>query len=153
MINRLGSTRLGVWTIKHIISPSQRWFYQLTAGKYFRCGTKNRQILLLTTQGRRTGKERTTPIFFLRDGDRLVICNVNPGYEHTNPWVLNLRANPLVKVQICSDIQVYHAREIMGDELDCYWPRLVQIWPAYQDHFSKSGQRAVFILERALTDS
>lgn len=42
-------------------------------------------ILLLTTKGRRTGKERTTPIFYLREGERLVICNVNPGFERTNP--------------------------------------------------------------------
>ncbi len=149
MISRFGSTRLGVWMIKHILSPSQRWLYQLTAGKIFRWGTKNRHVLLLTTQGRRTGKERTTPVFFLRDGDRVVICNVNPGFEHTNPWVLNLRANSLVKVQIGSDIQTYCAREVMGEELDFYWPQLLQIWPAYQDHFSRSGQRAVFVLERA----
>lgn len=123
MINHFGVTRLGVWTIKHIISPSQRWLYKLTAGRTFRLGRENREILLLTTQGRKTGKKRTTPVFFLRDGDRLVICNVNPGFEHTNPWVLNLRANPRVKAQVGPDINIYDAREAMGEEMDRY-PRI-----------------------------
>lgn len=149
MMNRFGSTRLGVWAIKHIVSPAQRWIYQRSGGKVFQWGNKNRHILLLTTRGRRTGQERTTPVFFLRDGDRIVICNVNPGFEHTNPWVLNLRSQPLVKVQIGPDVHAYHSREVTGEEIDCYWPGLVRIWPAYQDHFSKSGQRAIFVLERA----
>jgi deazaflavin-dependent oxidoreductase (nitroreductase family) len=48
----------------------------------------------LTTTGRRTGKARTVPLLYLRDGNRVVICNVNPGFERPNPWVLNLRAQP-----------------------------------------------------------
>lgn len=148
MISRMGSTRLGVWAIKHIVSPLQRWMYRLSAGKFFREGPKNRPVLLLTTRGRRTGKERTTPVFYLRDGGRLVICNVNPGFERTNPWVLNLRANPRATVQVGPDIGIYCAREVSEDEIVRYWPGLVRIWPAYQEHYSKSGQRALFVLER-----
>lgn len=113
----------------------------------FRFGTLNRNILLLTTTGRKTGRSRTTPVFFLRDPNRLVVCNVKPGSERTNPWVLNLRANPKALVQIGSEVITCEARELHGAELDRYWPQLVALWPAYREHYRRSGQRAVFMLE------
>jgi deazaflavin-dependent oxidoreductase (nitroreductase family) len=148
MVSRIGSTRLGVWLIKHLVSPTQRWLYRATGGKGFTTKASGRDVLLLTTRGRRTGKERTTPVFYLRDGDRVVICNVNPGFERPNPWVLNLRAHPVARLQIGPDTAEYRAREATEAEVGLYWPQLIRIWPAYQAHFEKSHQRAVFVLER-----
>jgi deazaflavin-dependent oxidoreductase (nitroreductase family) len=103
--------------------------------------------LLLTTTGRRTGLERTVPIFYLVEGDRLIICNVNPGFEHINPWTRNLRAHPVARVRTGSTRGMCHAHEATAEEVARYWPRLVRIWPAYQTHFDRSGQRNIFILE------
>jgi len=146
-VRRLGATRPGVWIIKHLVSPLDRLAYRLTGGRVASVRGSAGSILLLITTSRRSGKERTTPVFYLGSPDRLVICNVNPGYERTNPWVLNLRAKPEVRAQIGSDIKPYHARVATEDEVAYYWPRLVQLWPAYQAHFERSGQRTVFILE------
>jgi deazaflavin-dependent oxidoreductase (nitroreductase family) len=107
--------------------------------------------LLLTTTGRRTGKEHTTPVYYLRDGSRLVLCNVNPGFEHPNPWTLNLRANPLARVQIGSERSIYQAREASETEVERYWPQLVQVWSAYETFYQRSGQRAIFLLESPLS--
>ena len=85
MIRRIGATPVGVWAIKHLVSPLHRWLYRSSGGKRIPMSGSSATILLLTTKGRRTGKERTTPIFYLREGERLVICNVNPGFERTNP--------------------------------------------------------------------
>jgi len=147
MIRRLGATPLGVWAIKHIVAPLHKRLYRLTAGIGLPMGGSKGNILLLTTKGRRSGKDRTTPVFHLQDGERLIICNVNPGFESTNPWVLNLRAHPMAKVQIGRQIAEYRAREVNEAELEIYWPRLVEVWPAYQSHYEKSGKRAVFVLE------
>ncbi len=95
---------MAVWAIKHVVAPVHRWAYRRTGGRMFGFGL-NRNILLLTTTGRKTGRSHTTPAFFVRDSDRLVVCNVRPGSERTNPWVLNLRANPSATVQIGADIQ------------------------------------------------
>lgn len=148
MIDRFGATRAGVWAIKHLISPLQRWIYRSSKGRFFSTAGSGRKVLLLTTKGRRTGKDRTTPVFYLRDGDSIVICNVNPGFERTNPWVINLRANPAARLQIGRDIGQYQAREASVAETERLWPRLVKIWPTYQTHFDRSGLRAIFILER-----
>ena len=146
LLNRFGGTRLGLWAIKHLASPLQRWVYQKTGGHIFTSLGSCRPVLLLTTKGRLTGKERTIPVFYLRDGESIVICNVNPGSEHTNPWVSNLRANPVARLQIGQQTKWYQAREATAGEVECYWPRFVALWPAYQVHFKQGGRRAIFIL-------
>jgi deazaflavin-dependent oxidoreductase (nitroreductase family) len=147
VLRRLGATRTGVWIIKHVISPLDHQLYQRTGGQRVALGKPLGPLLLLTTTGRRTGKEHTTPVYYLRDGNRLVLCNVNPGFEHPNPWTLNLRANPLARVQIGSEWSIYQAHEASQAEVDHYWTQLVQVWPAYETFYRRSGQRLIFLLE------
>jgi hypothetical protein len=85
LLRRLGGASLGVWLIKHVISPLDRRLYRWTGGRGVARGRQLAPRLLLTTTGRRTGLERTVPVFYLRDGDWLVVCNVNPGFEQANP--------------------------------------------------------------------
>lgn len=86
----------GVLAIGRIVSPLQRELYRGTAGRLSL--TDRAPVLLLTTTAPRTGKARTVPLY-IRDGDRLVVCNVNPGFERLNPG-LNLRAEPRAQVQL-----------------------------------------------------
>jgi deazaflavin-dependent oxidoreductase (nitroreductase family) len=147
ILQRLGGTRIGIWVIKHVVSPLDRWLYQRTGGRRVSTGPPLGPLLLLTTTGRHSGKARTTPVYYLRDGDRLVLCNVNPGFERPNPWTLNLRTNPTALVQIGPVCRLYQARDASEAEIDRYWPQLVQIWPAYQTFYDRSRQRHVFVLE------
>jgi deazaflavin-dependent oxidoreductase (nitroreductase family) len=145
LARRLGGTRVGVLAIGRVISPLQRELYRRTGGRLSLTGRA--PVLLLTTTGRRTGKARTVPLLYIRDGDRLVICNVNPGFERPNPWVLNLHAKPHAQVQIGRGTARVRARPASERELDRYWPQLTQTWPAYQAFYDKGGQRSVFVLE------
>jgi len=145
LAQRLGGTRLGVLAIGRILSPLQRGLYHRTGGRLSLTG--HAPVLLLTTTGRRTGKGRTVPLLYLRDDDRLVICNVNPGFERPNPWVVNLRAQPHAQVQIGHGTTSVNARPASEDELDRYWPELTKMWPAYQAFYGNGGKRSVFVLE------
>ncbi len=145
LVQRLGSTRLGVLAIGRIVSPLQRELYRRTSGRLSLTGRA--PVLLLTTIGRRTGKARTVPLLYIRDGDRLVICNVNPGFERPNPWILNLRAEPHARVQIGRGTTSVRARAASERELDRYWPQLTKMWPAYQAFYHNGGERSVFVLE------
>jgi deazaflavin-dependent oxidoreductase (nitroreductase family) len=146
MINRFGATRIGVWVIKHVISPVQRWIFRTTGGRFFSNVGLGREVLLLTTKGRRTGKDRTVPVFYLRNGEAIVICNVKPEFERTNPWVINLRSDSIAQIQIGSEIAWYHAREATDNEIYSLWTQLLKLWPAYQAHFERGGRRTVFVL-------
>ncbi|WP_160148943.1 nitroreductase/quinone reductase family protein [Amycolatopsis alkalitolerans] len=146
VVRGVGGTRPGVVVIGRVVSPVQRWLYRATRGRVSLTGQA--PVLLITTTGRRTGKERTVPLLYLRDGERFVVCNVNPGFERPNPWTLNLRAHPHVHVQVGRDTFDVLAHEASVDELDRYWPDLTRIWPAYQAFHDKGGARSVFVLER-----
>lgn len=148
MVNNLGASRIGVWLIKHFLSPFQRWIYKSSGGKVLSSIGSDRAVLLLTTKGRRTGKERTIPVFYVRHGDAVAICNVRPRNERTNPWVINLRTHPLAQLQIGGDVSEYIAREATDKETTHLWPRLVELWPAFRVHYEYGGRRTIFILER-----
>jgi deazaflavin-dependent oxidoreductase (nitroreductase family) len=62
-----------------------------------------RQVLLLTTTGAKTGHEHTNPLVWTKDGDKLVIV-ASKGGAPTNPsWYHNLRANPVVTIELGKD--------------------------------------------------
>jgi len=124
-VQHLGGARLGVLAIGRIVSPLQRELYRRSGGRLSLAGRA--PVLLLTTTGRRTGKPRAVPLLYLRDGDCLVICNVNPGFEQPNPWVLNLRAEPHAQVQIGRRITTAAARPASEDELRVSYVRLNEI--------------------------
>ena len=147
-LSRLAASRLGVWTIKCLVSPLQRRIYLKSEGRIFSRIGAGRNVLLLTTKGRRTGKDRATPLFYLREGDSIIVCNVSPAFERINPWVVNLRANPIARIQIGAESGMYRARETTEVETERFWPRLVALWRAYQFHFERGGRRTIFILER-----
>lgn len=143
----LGATAVGVWCIKHLFSPVDRLLYRYSHGRAFPLSRRIGPRLLLTTVGRVTGKKRTVPIFYLHDGVRIVICNVKPGFERTNPWVLNLHANPIAEVRLGFTVTQYRARLASETEVTRYWPRFVHIWPAYQSFYDGGGLRTIFVLE------
>ena len=107
-----------------------------------------RPILLLTTTGRRSGQPRTTPLFYVRDGDALVVCNVRPPSERPNPWPLNVRANPAVSIRIGGVTERRTAREATREEIDRLWPRLVTVWPPYERFYAQTHERSIFILDQ-----
>lgn len=128
-------------------APLHRRLYRLTRGRLPFVGSG--RVLLLTVIGRRSGRPRTTPLFYLRDGTRLVVCNVRPRGERSNPWVANVRAAGRVTVEIGSQRREVRAREAGVEEVARYWPGFVVLWPPYERHFAASGERTLFLLEPA----
>jgi deazaflavin-dependent oxidoreductase (nitroreductase family) len=136
-----------VWLIKNVVARLDPWLYRWTGGRLVATGRPLGPMLLLTTRGRRTGKPRTRPVFYLRDGDRLVVCNVTPVFERPNPWILNIQANPVVEALVGRNPGTYHARPAGEEEVARYWPALLETWPAYGTHFEQGGPRYLFVLE------
>jgi deazaflavin-dependent oxidoreductase (nitroreductase family) len=146
-VQGFGSSHAGVWLIKHVVSPLDRWLYPITGGRVLSTGLRRGRVLLLTTTGRRSGRLHTMPVFYIADAERLVLCSVTPPFERASPWTLNLRAEPLARVQVGRTVGTYHAHEATSGEVDRYWPRLVGVWPAYEEHYARSRRRMLFVLE------
>src|ERR1044071_9744572 len=61
------------------------------------------RTLLLTTIGARSGRERTVPLAYLPDGNRLLIFGSRAGSDKQPDWFWNLLKHPVVTVEVGSD--------------------------------------------------
>jgi deazaflavin-dependent oxidoreductase (nitroreductase family) len=107
------------------------------------------QALLLTTTGRRSGEERTTPLIYGRDGDDYLIVASKGGSDEPPAWYLNLAAQPEVEVQVKGDRFRARARTASAEEKARMWTTMVAEWPSYDD-YQESTEREipVVVLER-----
>jgi proline iminopeptidase len=106
-------------------------------------------ILLLTTTGRRTGSETTTPLIYDLDGDRPVIVASKGGAPDDPGWFKNLAKNPEVGVQIKGDRFRAHARVAEGEERSRLWKLMNGMWPHYDEYATKTDREIpVVVLER-----
>jgi deazaflavin-dependent oxidoreductase (nitroreductase family) len=106
--------------------------------------------LLLTTTGRKSGEERTTPLIYQEhDGDYLVVASKG-GADEPPAWFRNLEANPSVGVQVMGDRFKANARTATSDEKPEMWKKMTGTWPAYDDYQTKTDREIpVVVLERA----
>ena len=63
----------------------------------------NANLLLLTTTGAKSGKERISPLAYFRIDGRLIIIGSFAGAPVNPAWVHNLRANPQAHVEVGTD--------------------------------------------------
>jgi len=111
-----------------------------------------RAIVLLTTTGRRTGQRRTTPMMYMRDGDRLLVFASNAGAPRHPDWYHNLVAHPEVTVEVGAE--TYEARAVVptGAERDRLWAGAVESYPFFGEHQAKVSRTIpVVILERRIS--
>jgi deazaflavin-dependent oxidoreductase (nitroreductase family) len=90
-----------------------------------------RDILLLTTVGRKSGQERTHALLFVRDGGRYAVCGSNFGDTRHPAWYLNLQAHPAGTTQIGRHTIPIIATEATGEEHARLWQKLLAAWPAF----------------------
>ena len=57
-------------------------------------------LLYLTTTGRKTGKQRTTPALYLLDQGRWIVVASNGGADWEPGWWLNVRAGGPASVEV-----------------------------------------------------
>jgi deazaflavin-dependent oxidoreductase (nitroreductase family) len=90
------------------------------------------QILLLDHVGARTGRSRTSPLMYHRDGDTVAVVASKAG-QPTNPaWFHNLKAHPDTTIQIGREVRSVHARVATDDERQRLWPKFVAFYPGYE---------------------
>jgi deazaflavin-dependent oxidoreductase (nitroreductase family) len=108
------------------------------------------QTLLLTTTGRKSGKERTAPLIYApHDGVYTVVASKG-GSDDPPAWYLNLSENPEVEVQVKGDRFRAKARTATPDEKPELWRTMVAEWPAYDEYQQKTDREIpVVVLERA----
>jgi deazaflavin-dependent oxidoreductase (nitroreductase family) len=97
-------------------------------------------VLLLTTQGRRSGEPRTTPLLYRPDGDRWVIVASKGGAPQNPSWFENLTANPDAEIQVKAERVPVRAATVQGEERTRLWSLMTDAWPAYDNYQAKTDR-------------
>ena len=123
--------------------------YQETDGEEGYIWREGSTILLLTTTGRNTGNESTTPLIFGLNGDNPVIVASKGGAPKHPCWYRNLAKSPEVGVQIKGEGFRARARDAQGEERERLWRAMNEIWPHYEEYQTKTDREIpVVVLER-----
>jgi deazaflavin-dependent oxidoreductase (nitroreductase family) len=104
-------------------------------------------VLLLTVTGRKSGKRRTTPLLYGRDGDNYVlIASVGGGPKHP-AWYHNVKGQE-AEILVGRQRLRVRAREAEGEERDRLWAQMVALFPNYAEYQTKTERRIpVVVLE------
>jgi deazaflavin-dependent oxidoreductase (nitroreductase family) len=123
--------------------------YRETGGEVGHIWREGSTILLLTTLGRTSGEERTTPLIYAEDGDRYVIVASKGGAPEDPGWYRNLSKTPEVQLQVLDEVFPARARTASDEERERLWRKANTVWPHYDDYATKTDREIpVVVLER-----
>lgn len=136
-------------TAQHLFGEEHVRRYRETDGEVGHIWKEGSPTLLLTTTGRRTGRETTVPLIYGLDGDRPVIVASKGGAPDHPGWFKNLAKTPEVGVQIMGGRFRARARVAEGEERDRLWEQMNEIWPHYDEYATRTDRKIpVIVLER-----
>jgi deazaflavin-dependent oxidoreductase (nitroreductase family) len=90
--------------------------------------------LLLTTVGRKSGRDITVPLIFGESGSDYVIVASKGGAPAHPAWYLNLQAHPEVHVQVKAKKFKAIAHTADAKQRAALWPKMVAIFGTYDDY-------------------
>jgi F420H(2)-dependent quinone reductase len=143
----------------HVLPPwfvqtawrAHRALYRVSGGRFLWTTANKRGwgALLLTTIGRKSGRERSVIIGYVEDGPNLVALAMN-GWDEGDPsWWLNLEAHPEAVVRLAGQHPCpVRARVAAGPERDRLWQRWAAVNPQL-DSFAglRSTETPVVVLQ------
>lgn len=141
--------RLPAWTprqervanvVIRAMSVLNVWLYRASGGRIGGRFLRGAPICLLTTRGRKTGAARVAPLLYLADGENVVIVASKGGMAEHPLWYRNLVADPDCEVEIGATRRAMRARTASAEEKAALWPRLVAMYPDYDDYQARTDR-------------
>jgi deazaflavin-dependent oxidoreductase (nitroreductase family) len=100
------------------------------------------RLLYLTTVGRKSGKSRTVPLAFVRDGEDFVVAASNGGSDWQPAWWLNLQSAPQAKIQVDrAEVAIIGSAVAESDRAEL-WQRLSDQLDSY-DGYQRKVRRQI----------
>jgi deazaflavin-dependent oxidoreductase (nitroreductase family) len=103
-------------------------------------------LVLVTTAGRKSGKPRTNPVAYLRDGRRYLVFASNLGRPRHPGWYHNLLASPQATVEIGTEdgrVKPLAARAVVldGAERDRFYELQCANSPAFREYQERTTRK------------
>lgn len=108
----------------------------------------DRPIVLFTTTGAKSGKQRYVPLMRVEENGRYAMVASKGGDPAHPSWYFNVKAHPAVTAQDGDKVVALTAREVSGDEREHWWTLAVAAYPPYAEYQTKTERLIpVFVLE------
>lgn len=138
-----------------------KWFGKLHRRVYLLTGGRiggrlaGHDMALIDTIGRKSGQLRSTPIacypYLENNREHVAVVASNNGSDNEPAWLLNIRANPAVYVQVGKQRYAALAEELNPIERAAFWPRVVELNPPQAVHQSHSRRLLPIVVFKKTT--
>jgi F420H(2)-dependent quinone reductase len=133
------------WTIWNQFTRAHVAAYRLTRGR-FAGEYRGAPVLLLHHRGRKSGKERVSPLIYLPDGDDLVVVG-SKGGSHKHPaWFLNLREMAETSVEVGGNRRRVTVRVATAGERERLWPLVVDLYADYATYQERTEREIPLVI-------
>lgn len=137
--------RIGSFVVK-LMSNLNTAVYRLTGGRIGGRFLRGAPVFLVTTIGRKSGQPRTSPLLYLKEGDDYVIVASKGGMSHHPLWYRNIEANPEVEIEMGRERFKARARRASDEEKKALWPKLVAMYPDYDDYQARTERNIPVVI-------
>jgi len=111
-----------------------------------RLAALRQDVIVLTTRGARSGRETSTPLFYVARDHRLYVAASFAGSDQPPVWYRNLLAQPDVIVTLDGVAHPHHARTLEPAEAARVWPMLHAMYPTFA-RYRQRTRRVIPVVE------
>jgi deazaflavin-dependent oxidoreductase (nitroreductase family) len=111
-----------------------------------------RNTLILTTVGRRSGRKRSTPLFFVHDGADYVVIASNGGEDRYPGWWHNIRSNPDIEIEVGARTIACRAEKAKDDDVPRLWGKLTAVHRGYAKYRERTRRELTILRLRPRLD-
>ena len=130
------------WPVLRRVTDAHTFVYRASGGLVGRKLPGSPPMLLLNHKGAKSGRERTSPLVYVEDGDDVVLVASKGGNPKNPAWFHNLKANPDTTVRIGRETRAVRARVAKADERPRLWRKAVQTYKGYRG-YQKRTEREI----------
>lgn len=97
-------------------------------------------VLLLTHVGRKTNRQRTTPLGYFMDDNRYIIIASYAGFDSNPGWFYNVSENPHVSIEVGKRKLQVDAQVVENEKRNLLWAKLVKLAPVYTGYEKRTSR-------------
>jgi F420H(2)-dependent quinone reductase len=137
------------WKVAQRVFDAHATIYKASGGRLGHNLPGTPPMLLLDHVGAKSGKKRTSPLGYFRDGDDVVVIASKGGDPRHPAWFHNLMANPDTEIQLGTEHRKVHARMATREERARMWPKAVDTYGGYAGYQERTDRVIpLVVLER-----
>jgi len=132
-------------TANRVFNPLVLFLYRVSGGRI--AGRMGKApIVLLTTKGAKSDKQRTNPVLYMVDGENLVTVASAGGAERNPSWFVNLMHDPKAVVVIKRETRTVSARKASPEKRKRLWPLLTAAYSSYAEYQNKTKREIPVVI-------